>query len=86
MLSTGMLAYGLGSAIKKRRLGKWFSTFFSSRDVIFDVADPLPFLLQWQSILSYIKFGRTQGLSALAVFTFDIEWNGEEMDLQAAAN
>jgi predicted ATP-grasp superfamily ATP-dependent carboligase len=85
-LSAGMLIYGLGSAAKKQRLGKWLSTFLSSRDVIFDVADPLPFLLQWRGFLRYVKLGRRQGLSALAVSTFDIEWNGEQRDLQGTAN
>ena len=81
-----MFIYGLGSAVRKQRLGKWLSTFLSSRDVIFDVADPLPFLLQWRSILRDVKLGRRQGLSALAVSTFDIEWNGEQRDLQGTAN
>ena len=82
MLSTGMLVYALGPSIKKRRFGKWLLTFFSSRDVIFDLTDPLPFLLQWRSIFAYLKSGREQGLSLLAASTFDIEWNGEEIDLE----
>jgi len=82
MLSTGMLAYGLGASLKKQRLGKWLLTFFSSRDVIFNATDPLPVLLQWRSILTYLKLGRTHGLSLLAASTYDIEWNGEEIDLE----
>ncbi len=80
MLATGMLVYALSSSIKKRRFGKWLRTFFSSRDVIFDLMDPLPFLLQWRSIFAYLKLGREHGLSLLAASTYDIEWNGEEID------
>jgi predicted ATP-grasp superfamily ATP-dependent carboligase len=81
MLSTGMLVYGLGAALKKHEFGSWLAAFFSSHDVIFDVIDPLPFLLQWRSILTHLKLGRITGLSLLAVSTFDIEWNGEKIDL-----
>jgi predicted ATP-grasp superfamily ATP-dependent carboligase len=82
MLSTGMLIFGLGIAKTKRQLGKWLSTFLSSRDAIFTAFDPLPFLLQWRSILAYFKLGRKQKLSLLAASTFDIEWNGEEVGLE----
>jgi predicted ATP-grasp superfamily ATP-dependent carboligase len=81
MLSTGMLVYGLGASLKKRRLWKWLQTILSSRDVIFDVLDPLPYLLQWRGILAYLKLGRMHRLSLLAASTFDIEWNGEDIDL-----
>ncbi len=84
MLSTGMLVYGLRTAVTNRRLRKWLSTFFSSRDVIFDFLDPLPFLLQWRSILAYLKLARNRGLSLLAASTYDIEWNGEKKDLQSS--
>jgi predicted ATP-grasp superfamily ATP-dependent carboligase len=81
MLSTGMLVFGLGPAKTKRQLGRWLSTFFSSRDVIFNALDPLPFFLQWRGILAYLKLGKRQSLSPLAASTFDIEWNGEKIDL-----
>ena len=82
MLSTGMLVYALKPAINENEIGRWLSAFFSSRDVIFDVLDPLPFLLQWRSFLLYRKVGKIKGLSPLAASTFDIEWNGEQMNLQ----
>ena len=77
MLSTGMLVYGLGASLKKRRFDRWLLAFFASRDVIFDALDPLPFLLQWRSISTYLKLGKRHGLSLLAASTFDIEWNGK---------
>jgi predicted ATP-grasp superfamily ATP-dependent carboligase len=81
MLSTGMLVYGLPTSLKKRQLVKWLTKFFTSRDVVFDARDPLPFLLQWRSIISYSRLGRKLGISALAASTFDIEWNGELSEL-----
>ena len=77
MLSTAMLIYGLPAAIKKRQFGNWLKTFFTSSDAILDFKDPLPFLLQFRSIFSYLKIARKQGISPLEASTFDIEWNGE---------
>lgn len=77
MLGTAMLLYGLPSAIKHGRLREWARTFFHSDDVIFDPKDPLPFLLQWRSILAYVILGWKKRISALEASTFDIEWNGE---------
>jgi predicted ATP-grasp superfamily ATP-dependent carboligase len=82
MLATAMLSYGLIDALKKNKLGGWLSTFFTSRDVIFDFKDPLPFLLQLRSIFAYLKISRQQKISPLEASTFDIEWNGEDIDLQ----
>ncbi|GAB1469655.1 ATP-grasp domain-containing protein [Chloroflexota bacterium] len=77
MLASAMLVYGLPAAIANGHFGAWWQTFTHSDDVILDFKDPLPFLLQWRSILAYIRLGRRQGISALAASTFDIEWNGE---------
>lgn len=77
MLGTAMLMYGLPDALKSGNFSAWLKTFFHSDDVVLDFRDPLPFLLQWRSILSYVRLGRRQGISALEASTFDIEWNGE---------
>ena len=77
MLGTAMLVYGLPDALKKRNLGAWLRTFSQSRDVIWDLRDPLPFFLQWRSILAYLALGMKHNISALEASTFDIEWNGE---------
>jgi hypothetical protein len=79
MLATAMIFYGLMDAFRKNKLGLWFSTFFTSRDAIFDFKDPLPFLLQFRSVLSYLKLSREQKISPLEASTFDIEWNGEQI-------
>lgn len=77
MLGTAMLMYGLPASLFNGQFGAWLKTFFHSDDVLLDFHDPLPFLLQWRSILSYVLLGRKQGISALEASTFDIEWNGE---------
>lgn len=77
MLGTAMLVYGLPIAIKQKRLGLWLKTFLHGSDVIWDIRDPLPFFLQWQSILAYLALGMKRKISALEASTFDIEWNGE---------
>jgi hypothetical protein len=77
MLGTAMLMYGLPASLFNGQFGAWLKTFFHSDDVLLDFHDPLPFLLHWRSILSYVLLGRKQGISALEASTFDIEWNGE---------
>ncbi|HNK63347.1 MAG TPA: hypothetical protein PLE14_04810 [Anaerolineales bacterium] len=77
MLGTAMLAYGLPLALAQGRFGAWLRTFLHSDDVLLDLRDPLPFLLQGWSILTYGLLGLRQGISALEASTFDIEWNGE---------
>jgi predicted ATP-grasp superfamily ATP-dependent carboligase len=76
MLTTAMLIYGLPAALRKKQFLNWLRTFFTSSDAILDFKDPLPFLLQFRSIFSYLKIARSQGISPLEASTFDIEWNG----------
>jgi hypothetical protein len=76
MLSSAMLIYGLPAAFKKKQFSNWLKTFFTSSDVILDFKDPLPFLLQFKSLLSYMRLAREKGISPLEASTFDIEWNG----------
>jgi predicted ATP-grasp superfamily ATP-dependent carboligase len=75
-LWTGMLFYGLPTALKKHRVKKWWTAFRSSRDVIFRGDDPLPALLQFRSIFHYLQLARRENISLLEASTFDIEWNG----------
>ncbi|MDP1548515.1 MAG: ATP-grasp domain-containing protein [Anaerolineales bacterium] len=78
MLSTAMLTYALPASILEGRFALWLKTFFTSSDVILDFKDPLPFLLQFRSIVSYLLLARREKISALEASTFDIEWNGEK--------
>ncbi len=77
MLSAAMLIYGLPAAFKKKNMKQWIKTFFTSNDVILDFKDPLPFLLQFRSLLVYMKLAREKGISPIEASTLDIEWNGE---------
>lgn len=77
MLASAMLTYALPASIFDGKLGDWLRTFFSSSDVILDFQDPLPFVLQLRSIVSYLLLARRKKISALEASTFDIEWNGE---------
>ncbi len=77
MLSAAMLIYGLPAAFRKNNVTQWAKTFFTSDDVIFNFKDPLPFLLQFRSLLAYLKLAREKGISPIEASTFDIEWNGE---------
>ena len=79
MLSTAMLVYGLPDAIKKNNFAQWLKTFFSSQDVMFNFKDPLPFMLQFKSLLAYLTLAREKNISPLEASTFDIEWNGENL-------
>jgi predicted ATP-grasp superfamily ATP-dependent carboligase len=77
MLASAMLVYGLPSALADRTLRSWLQTFLHSRDVIWNFKDPLPFLLQFRSLLFYLRLARQKDISPLEASTFDIEWNGE---------
>jgi predicted ATP-grasp superfamily ATP-dependent carboligase len=78
MLGTAMLLYGLPASIRKSQFRKWLATFLSSDDAILDYRDPLPFLLQFRSILSYLLIAQRNRISPLEASTFDIEWNGDK--------
>ena len=77
MLATAMLVYGLSRSFKKNQLTHWIKTFFTSDDAILDFKDPLPFILQFRSILAYLSLARKENITLLEASTFDIEWNGE---------
>jgi len=73
MLALAMLVYG-----RKGGFRQWLKTFLASRDVVLDFRDPLPFLLQFRSLFSYLALAREKNISPLEATTYDIEWNGEE--------
>jgi hypothetical protein len=72
-----MLTYGLPAALRNNQFAGWLKTFFSSKDVIFDLKDPLPALLQFRGRLTQLSIARKNRISLLEASTFDIEWNGE---------
>jgi hypothetical protein len=76
MLASAMLVYGLPAVLANGTFRAWLETFLHSDDVIWDAKDPLPFLLQFRSLLFYSKLARKKRISPLEASTFDIEWNG----------
>lgn len=84
MLASAMLVYGLPAAIASGTLGSWLKTFLYSDDVIWNARDPMPFLLQFRSLLFYLKLAREKGISPLEASTFDIEWNGDPIGIIAS--
>lgn len=82
MLATAMLVYGLPTSLKKKRLLHWIKTFLTSDDVILDFKDPMPFILQFRSILTYLSLARGKNITPLEASTFDIDWNGEVRPLR----
>ncbi len=77
MLSAAMLLYALPTAIRSGRFLKWLKIYFSSRDVILNLTDPMPALFQLRSVFAYLALARKFGITSLEAATFDIEWNGK---------
>ncbi len=76
-LRLAMLVYGLPSIRSITRLIKWIRIFFSAREVVFSLRDPLPFFDQFVSFYRLIRESRQRKITPLEVSTRDIEWNGE---------
>ncbi len=77
MLILPMLYTGITSLSNSNTLKRWWHTFSSSRDVIWDCGDPIPFMQQLTIPLSLWWIGRRNKLSMTEASTLDIEWNGE---------
>lgn len=77
MLTVGMLGYALSHLRSAAQLKRWWTTFRSSRDVIFRQNDPWPWLGQWVSLLNVLWWQLKHRVNFLEVITVDIEWNGE---------
>jgi predicted ATP-grasp superfamily ATP-dependent carboligase len=79
MIAMAMLIYGFPSSIRLNRLMEWIKIFLNTKDVIFRVTDPLPFLSIWVIIWQSLKASLKTGLSLQQVSTQDIEWDGEDI-------
>ena len=77
MISLVMLTYGLFSVNSFGKLLSWMKTFIYSKDIVFKMSDPLPFVLQF-FILAGLGFVALKNkIKITEVSTMDIEWNGE---------
>jgi hypothetical protein len=74
MLSLPLLVYGW----RQLALREFAKTWLTSRDVAFDVNDPMPAITQAGTALELVRRAVRSGISPLAASTIDIEWNGPE--------
>ena len=74
-LAWGMFFYGW----KHRKFSKFMKKFLSLKDVIFSRKDLKPFF--FNLVLLVVYFYRSFKLreNLVSMFTFDIDWNGEEL-------
>jgi predicted ATP-grasp superfamily ATP-dependent carboligase len=79
MIAMAMLIYGFPSSIKSNQLIEWIKIFINTKDVIFRISDPVPFLSIWAIIWQSLQLSLKSGLSLQQASTQDIEWNGEDM-------
>lgn len=77
MIAMAMLIYGFPSSITSNRLIEWIKIFINTKDVIFRICDPMPFLSIWVILWQSLQLSLKTGLSLQQVSTQDIEWDGE---------
>ena len=76
-LRLAMLVYGLPSIRSFKRAIAWFKIFFTAREVVFSLRDPMPFFDQFISFYLLIRESKQKKITPLEVSTQDIEWNGD---------
>ncbi|MEI8365566.1 MAG: hypothetical protein WCF65_04025 [Parachlamydiaceae bacterium] len=75
-VATGMLLYGWRKSSRQgRSLGDFFKTFFCTKDVIFSVRDPKPFILEPIVFVNLYIQSRKLKISLPNCFTHDHDWN-----------
>lgn len=78
MITPAMLTYGLSQIRSLSVARKWILLMMQSREVIFQIKDPLPFFQQFSLLWWNVKLSRQKKISIMEATTVDIEWNGEE--------
>lgn len=86
MLKPAMLAYGLRTAVKERKMLEWLRLMGRGRDAMFRITDPKPFAAQFAMLYQFWRRSRVNGTSIVEAMTADIEWNGEESTTPTYAN
>jgi hypothetical protein len=76
MLSLPLLLYGPPQIDSLAGLRRWLALLGSSRDVLWQTNDPLPWLLQGLPVLNLLFWSYRHKLNLLCASTYDIEWNG----------
>jgi len=77
MLGSAMLLYCLPALKTGEQRKRWWETFKSSRDVLFDHADPIPAVWQAVSMGAFAWLGLRHHINLTEATTWDIEWNGD---------
>jgi predicted ATP-grasp superfamily ATP-dependent carboligase len=77
MLVLPLLTIGLQKVKTLKQLKNYWHVLRTSQDVIFSRHDPLPFLYQLKSFISFLRIAKREGISVTEATTYDIEWNGE---------
>ncbi len=79
-LGPAMLGFGLPQAIASGKLALWRSTMKFGRDVIAQPGDRLPFMGAMADSIAFAAKGFKHSITTSAATTYDIEWNGEELE------
>ena len=77
-LIPAMLMFVFYNVHTRADLKKWIKTVMTSRDVIFDLRDPLPFIMQIPVMLMLIAGAVKHGVGIKEISTYDMECNGDE--------
>ena len=74
----GMLLYGWRSKHPDKTFTEFIKKFFSTTDVIYSKDDITPFIFQPFLFFTYVLRSLKLRMSLPRMFTFDIDWNGED--------
>jgi predicted ATP-grasp superfamily ATP-dependent carboligase len=77
VISLAILTYGLSCINSFDKLKSWIKTIFSSKDTVFSLSDPLPFVHQFFILAGLGLVALKNKIKITEVSTMDIEWNGE---------
>lgn len=78
-IATGMLMYGWREFNKAPHLGSFLGTLARTKDVVFELKDPVPLFSQLFLFPRFVVQSYSLKKSIPAVFTHDIDWNGEPL-------
>jgi predicted ATP-grasp superfamily ATP-dependent carboligase len=79
-IAVGMILYGWRQGIREGKFWQYIKKLFTTKDVVFSLNDPKPFLLEPLVLFSYLWNSRRRGLSLPIFFTHDLEWNHDSVD------
>jgi len=77
MILLAMLSYGLAGIKGRAKLAAWWRAVCSSREVIYQWADPLPAFYQFVGLYQFWRGSLREKKSIMEMSTHDIEWNGD---------